>query len=252
MAQPKVALQLYTVREELRKDFLGTLRAVARIGYPAVQFAGYGGLAAVKLRDALARLGLAAAGSHVGFEALESHPDQEIAYCLELGTRDVVIPAIPSGWRGGKDDYHRFAEALNRIGARCRELGARLSYHNHSFEFVTFDGRYALDLLLEWCDPQLVAWEPDVYWIKHGGEDPAAFIRTYNGRTPLVHLKDMTADDPPTYAEVGEGILDWPAIFAASEASGAEWYVVEQDTCARPPLEAVALSLRHLQEWNKL
>jgi len=252
MAQPKIGLQFYTLREQAQKDFVGTLRAVAQTGYPAVQLAGYGGMGAAALKKVLDDLGLAAAGSHVGFDALDQETDREITYCLDLGTRDVVIPAMPQALRGSEDGYRRLADAMNRIGARCRELGARLSYHNHAFEFEQFSGRYALNLLLGWSDPALVAFEPDVYWIKVGGEDPAAYIRTYAGRTPLVHIKDMTAGATPTYAEVGEGILDWPAIFAASEASGAEWYIVEQDTCARPPLEAVALSLKHLKEWGKL
>ena len=252
MAKPQVALQLYTVREELRKDFVGTLKAVAEIGYPAVQLAGYGGLSSGELKRALDDLGLKVAGSHVDLEALESQPDREIAYCLDVGTPDVVIPAMPQEWRESKEGYGRLAEAMNRIGARCMDLGARLSYHNHAFELVEFDGQRALDLLLGWADPGLVKWEPDVYWLAYGKADPAAYLRTYAGRVPLVHVKDMTPGPNPTYAEVGEGVLDWPAIFAAAEAGGAEWYVVEQDTCARPPLESARLSLRHLTEWGKV
>ena len=251
MAKPRVALQMYTVRDEAQKDFAGTLKAVAEMGYPAVQPAGTGGLAARDLKRLLDDLGLAVAGSHVNLEALESQPDQEITYWLEVGTPDVVVPAIPQA-RRTRDGFRGVAESMNRIGARCKALGARLSYHNHAFEFEKLDGEYALDLLLGWCDPDLVKWEPDVYWIQFGGEDPARLIRKYSGRCPLVHLKDMTADASRTFAEVGEGILDWPAIFAASEAGGAEWYIVEQDRWARPSLEAAALSLKHLKEWGKL
>jgi sugar phosphate isomerase/epimerase len=250
--KPKIALQLYTVRQELQRDFLGTIAKVAQIGYPAVQFAGYGGLSAAELKKALAGLGLAVGGSHVNLEALEQQPDREINYCLDVGTPDVIIPVMPQAWRGSSEGYRRLADTMNRLGARCKELGARLSYHNHAFEFEKLGDRYPLDLLFDWCDPELVKWEPDIYWVKYGQEDPAAYIRKYAGRTPVVHLKDMTAGSSPTYAEVGEGILDWPSIFAASEASGAEWYVVEQDQCARPPLESAALSLQHLREWGKL
>jgi sugar phosphate isomerase/epimerase len=243
---------MYTVRELAQSDLLGALRLVAEVGYPAVQLAGYGGLSALQLKQALADLGLLAAGSHVNLEALEAQPDREIAYCLEVGTPDVVIPAMPRELRNSPDGYRRLADTMNELGARCRTHGARLSYHNHAFEFERLGERPALDQLLNWCDPQLVAWEPDVYWVQVGGEDPAAYIRKYAGRTPLVHLKDMTAGANPTYAEVGEGVLDWPAIFAACESSNPEWYVVEQDACARPPLDAIALSLKHLREWGKL
>jgi sugar phosphate isomerase/epimerase len=236
----------------MRQDFVGTLGAVARLGYPAVQFAGYGGLPASELKKVIGDLGLAAAGSHVNFDALEQHPDDEIGYCLEVGTPEVIIPAMPPAYRESQETYRRFADALNRIGARCQELGARLSYHNHAFEFATFGNQRGIDLLLGAGAPDLVAFEPDVYWIKVGGADPAEYIRKYSGRTPLIHLKDMTAGPTPTYAEVGEGIIDFAPIFAASEASGAAWYVVEQDFAARPALESVGLSLKHLKEWGKV
>lgn len=243
---------MYTVRDEAQKDFVGTLKAVANMGYPAVQPAGYGGLSARDLKKVLDDLGLAVAGVHLSLEGLETQTDQEVSFALDLGTPDVVISAIPQQRRPDKAGYVQVAESMNRIGARCKALGARLSYHNHAFEFERFDGQYALDLMFSICDPDLVKWEPDVYWIKYGGEDPSAYIRKYTGRTPLVHLKDMTADESRTFAEVGEGILDFPAIFQAAEASGAEWYVVEQDRWARPSLEAAALSLKHLRDWGKL
>jgi sugar phosphate isomerase/epimerase len=242
---------MYTVRDQAEKDFAGTFKAVAQMGYPAVQPAGTGGLSAKDLKRLVDDLGLAVAGAHVNLEALEADPDREIAYWLEVGTPDVVVPAIPQA-RRTYEGFRGVAESMNRIGARCKALGARLSYHNHAFEFEKFDGQYALDLLLAWSDAELVKWEPDVYWVKYGGEDPAALIRKYSGRCPLVHLKDMTADASRTFAEVGEGILDWPPIFAASEANGAEWYIVEQDRWTRPSLEAAALSLKHLKDWGKL
>jgi sugar phosphate isomerase/epimerase len=252
MAKPKVALQMYTVRDEAQKDFVGTLKAVARIGYTAIETAGTGGLPSQELKRVLDELGLAVASSHVGLELLEGQLDQQITYFREVGGRDLVVPALPQGHRGSKDGYRRAADSMNRIGARCKEMGARLSYHNHAFEFGRFGGDYALDLLLGWCDADLVKWEPDVYWIRVGGEDPAALIRRYSGRCPLIHLKDMSKDESRTFAEVGEGILDWPPIFAASEDNAAEWYVVEQDRWARPSREAAKLSLQHLREWGKL
>jgi len=148
--------------------------------------------------------------------------------------------------------YRALADLVNRLGGRCKELGARLSYHNHAFEFEREDGEYAIDILLGNTDPDLVKFEPDVYWIKYGGADPATLIRQYAGRCPLIHLKDMTAGPTPTYAEIGEGIIDFAPIFAASEAGGAEWYIAEQDFCARPALQSAELSLKHLKEWGKL
>ena len=250
--QPKVGLQLYTVRDLMQKDFVGTLGAVAKLGYPSVQYAGYGGLSARELKKLLDDLGIEAAGSHVGIEALEQRTDAEITFCLEAGTRDVIIPAMPAAWRDNEAGYRKLADAMNRIGARCQALGARLSYHNHGFEFARFNGQRGIDITLGACAPDLVAFEPDVYWIKVGGADPVEYIKKYSGRTPLIHIKDMTAGPTPTYAEIGEGIIDFAPIFAASEASGAEYYVVEQDFCARPALESARVSLEHLKAMGKV
>jgi sugar phosphate isomerase/epimerase len=127
----------------------------------------------------------------------------------------------------------RLRELIGDLGRRCKELGARLSYHNHEFEYAKIGSETAIDILL-------------------GGGDPVAEIRKYAGRCPLIHLKDMTAGPTPTYAEVGEGIIDFEPIFAAAEAQDVEWYIAEQDWTARPPLQAAALSLKHLREWGKL
>ena len=251
-AKPIVALQMYTVRDESQKDFVGTLRKVAEMGYPAVQLSGTGDLSAKDLRKLLDDLGLKVAGAHVNLDALENELEQQMTYFLEVGTIDLVVPALPQARRADKNGYKQVADSMNAMGQRLKDARMRLSYHNHAFEFEKFDGEFALDLLLGWSDPEFVNWEPDVYWIKYGGQDPAAYIRKYSGRCPLVHLKDMTADASPTFAEVGEGILDWPAILKASEENDAEWYVVEQDRWARPSLEAAKLSLQHLKEWGKL
>jgi sugar phosphate isomerase/epimerase len=252
MAPPRVALQLYTVREELARDFAGTLRAVAGLGYPAVQLAGYGGMGAAELKRLLDGLGLTVAGNHVGLDRLENHLDEEIEINQALGNRDLVVPAIPESRRHSAEDYRRLAAQFEGIGERCRSVGLRFSYHNHAFEFVRFDGEYALDLLLGRSDPALVYFEPDVYWIAVAGEDPAAYIRKYRRRCPIIHLKDLDPGREPSFAEVGAGTLPFEPIFAAAEAGGAEWYVVEQDRCPGPAIESARISLENLRRWGKL
>ncbi|MBI2940704.1 MAG: TIM barrel protein [Chloroflexi bacterium] len=252
MARPGVALQLYTVREEMRANFIGTVRAVAGIGYPAVQLGGNRELAPADLKRLLDDLHLAVAGSHIGLDRLENNLEQEIDDNIAVGNRDLVCPALPQALRQDEAGFRQAAATLNAVGARCQQRGVRLSYHNHAFEFVRLGGQTAMELLLAETDPQLVWWEPDVYWIAYANEDPAQWIRRYAGRSRLVHLKDMTSDATRTFAEVGEGHLDFASIFVAAEEQGAEWYVVEQDRCARPALESAALSLRHLREWGKV
>ena len=132
MASPKVALQLYTVRDVAEKDFVGTLKAVAQMGYRAVQMAGTFGLSAGELKKVLDDLGLTVAGTHVALDLLEDDLDREIAYYREIGTVDIVVPFLKPERRASADDYRQMAKSIGRLGARCKELGARLSYHNHA------------------------------------------------------------------------------------------------------------------------
>src|SRR5579885_1293329 len=159
MAKPELALQMYTLREDARADFAGTLRKVARIGYPAVQLAGYGGLSSSALEALLDGFGLRVAGSHVDLGTLEGSLDAEIEYNLAIGNRDLICPVAPRELRASADGYQTLAEKLNLIGERCRQAGVRFSYHDHNFEFDRFDGTTGMDILLTRTDPGLVFWE---------------------------------------------------------------------------------------------
>ncbi len=245
-----VALQLYTVRDQTAKDFVGTLKRVAEMGYAGVEFAGTGGLAAAELKKLLDDLGLRVAGSHVALGEYERDLQAVIDYNLAIGNRYLVVPFLPEDLRQDEAAWVAIAGRMNEIGAACREQGLTLAYHNHAFEFQRFGGRYALEILYDETDPALVKGEPDVYWFVRGGADPVAWLKERPGRCPLVHLKDMAPGAEQTFAEVGEGVIDFAPIFAAAQAGGAEWYIVEQDICKRPSLESAALSLRHLREWG--
>jgi len=246
-----VALQLYTVRDATEKDFVGTVRQVAEMGYAGVEIAGNtGGMSPSELRAFLADLGLAVAGSHIGIEVLESNLDQVIGDNATLGNRWIVCPWMPEDRRKDAAGWRAVAAQLTEIGARVKAAGLQLCYHNHSFEFQRFDGETGFDIFYGAADPDLVQAEIDTYWVQHGGEEPSATIARFAGRAPLVHLKDMTPGDSPTFTEVGNGILDFRAIFAASERAGVEWYIVEQDTCAGPSVESARTSLANLKAWG--
>jgi sugar phosphate isomerase/epimerase len=252
MANIPVALQLYTVRNKTETDLVGTLREVARIGYAGVEFAGFRDWEAAELKSVLAQFQLEIAGGHVPIQQLEKGLDSVIAFNLSLGNRYVVCPWIPEERRKDKADWLAIARLFNQVGEKCRENGLTFCYHNHSFEFLRFGDTYALDLLFAATKPELVKAELDTYWIKHGGEDPVEYLKCYGGRCPLLHLKDMADDEKRSFAEVGEGILEWPAIFEAAEEGGVEWYIVEQDTCPGPPIESARLSFENLKKWGKV
>jgi len=251
MANVPIALQLYTVRDQTAIDFPGTVRHVAKMGYSGVEFAGTGGLSASEMQDLLAETGLKAAGSHIALALMEEDLDGVIAYNKTIGNPWIGVPFLPNELRT-LDGFRQVAATLNRLGAISKAAGISLYYHNHAFEFDVQDGVRGWDILTAETDPALVGLELDCYWAVYAGEDPAALIRKNAGRFPLVHLKDMIGSGAErTWAEVGEGTIDWQPVFAASEAQGVHWYIVEQDSCARPTLESARLSITHLKKWGK-
>lgn len=247
-----VALQLYTVRDEAARDFAGTIKAVAEIGYAGVEVAGYGSLTAGEVKRILDDNGLFVAGIHTGLEAMENDLGSVIESAVTLGSEFVVCPYIADNRRATLDDYRQVGASLDRIGGELKSADLQLAYHNHAFEFDRFGGEaYAYDVLMEVTDPERVQIEMDTFWVQKGGEDPAAYLRKYASRVPLIHLKDMTAAPENDFAEVGEGIMDFDAIFDAALTAGGRYYIVEQDRCKNhAPLESAAISLRNLQKMG--
>ncbi len=237
-----LALQLYTVRDETARDFAGTLRRVAEIGYGAVEFAGYGDLSSDALKGLLAETGLRAASTHVSLTALEDNLEREIDYCRAIDCSYLVLPWLAPDQRD-VDSLRALAPRLDEFGRRCRAHGITFAYHNHDFEFATAEGQRLLDILLDNTDPDLVALELDVYWAAYAGVDPVALLQRRAGRVPLVHLKDMAADR--SFTEVGDGTLNLKAIWTAAEKSGARWYIVENDRPLIPSLQSARRSLEN-------
>ncbi|MEW6357472.1 MAG: sugar phosphate isomerase/epimerase [Planctomycetota bacterium] len=250
MAKLKIALQMYTVRDDAKQDFIGTLRKVADIGYTAVEISAPAGMTAAVLKKLLDDLGLTPVGTHIPIDALEKELDKNLDYYGELGVSYITCPWLPEDRRKDAAGWKRTAKTLESIGKKIVKGGFTFCYHNHSFEFGRFDGKYGLDILYEESDPSFVQSQLDTYWVQHGGENPADYIRKLSGRVPLVHLKDMLGDGQKTFAEVGEGILDWDGIFQAAQAAGADWYIVEQDRCQRPPMESIRISLNNLKRMG--
>ena len=247
MPKIPIALQMYTLREEMEKDFAGTIRKVAEIGYAAVELAGHGGLSIQELSGLLADNHLKVAGSHIGLEALESDLPKVIGEAQALGNRHVVVPYLSDDRRRTSDDYKKVAELLNTYGESLSRSGLTLCYHNHDFEFKALEnGQMGEDILLDNTDPLFVKAEVDSYWVLKAGQDPVAFIQKHTGRVPLLHIKDMDpADD--SFAPVGTGKLPLDALIAAAPGVGVEYLIVEQDVCKGSPIEAVTLSYNNLK-----
>lgn len=241
-----VAVQMYTLREECEKDFVGTLKKVAELGFDGVEFAGFGGMSASEIKSLLNDLNLQAASCHVPLDKLKNELNQVIDDAKTIDCHYVVCPYIEER---EEKDYKKLIQDLNEIGERCRKEGITLCYHNHDFELESLsDGRSALEVIFEETDENNVKCEFDIYWLQKAGENPASWIDRYKGRTPLVHLKDMTTDDERFFAELGTGGVDLPSILNRGEESGVQWWVVEQDESRLSPLESLEISMEYLKK----
>ncbi|WP_312470428.1 sugar phosphate isomerase/epimerase [Neobacillus sp.] len=247
MKKIPVAVQMYTLREESEKDFAGTLKKVAELGYAGVEFAGYGGLTPIELKTLLDDLGLKAVSSHVPLEEIESNLAQVIEDQKILGSNYVVCPYLMPDCRSEKD-YYALISVLNQAGEQCHLEGLTLLYHNHDFELdLLSDGRMALETIFDDTNSDYVKTELDVYWLTKVGENPGEWMNRYKNRTPLVHLKDMTRDAEQFFAELGTGGVDIEAVLDAGEGAGVQWWVVEQDFSRRTPFESIEISMNYLK-----
>lgn len=240
MTEP-IALQLYTVREQTAADFMGTLRTLAERGYQAVEFAGYGGIPATRLRQELDAFGLKAAGSHVGYKLWDEQLDGTIKDLLTLGCEYAVVPWLEPAMRPTTAAHvGALAEKLTTWGSACRAAGIRLGYHNHDFEFGMVDGVTIYDMLAGQTDVDL---QLDVYWAQFAGVDPVGLIERYSGRIPQLHVKELNKDGTGRDAVFGEGVIDWDRVLPVAAKNGTKWYIVEQDT----PDDAIEDTVRGLQ-----
>ncbi|WP_010273717.1 sugar phosphate isomerase/epimerase family protein [Paenibacillus senegalensis] len=244
----KFAAQLYTLREELKQDFPAVLRELKQMGWAGVQISGLHGFDAEEIAAVLKETGLGTAGMHVALDRLRNDLDEVLREALLFDTKDLICPAIPPEVRNA-EGYRSLRQELNELAARLSGDGYRISYHNHAFEFDTeIEGKSALEYLLEPADDNALLAEIDVYWVKKGGQDPLAFIDTYRHRMPIIHLKDMSADERETFAELGTGQIEFAPLLEWGEKYGVEWYAVEQDQCPGNPLDSLRISLTYLHQ----
>jgi sugar phosphate isomerase/epimerase len=244
MKKTPVALQLWSVREDAKRDFAATAGEVARIGYDGVELAGYGNLDAQGAKDALDAAGLKIAGMHVSYAALHSDPNAVISDALLLGTRNVTCSWWPPAHFTSAAACERIGEQLGAVGRSLRPFGIRFGFHNHGSEFKIFDKRPALEWILGAAEPRDLVAEVDVYWAHFAGYSPAKFIRDQGARIPLLHLKDKK--------ELGAGPVDFTAVFAACDSVGAaEWFIIEQEEYSHAPMQSVRLCFEQMKAWGR-
>jgi sugar phosphate isomerase/epimerase len=223
-----VGLQLYTLRDMMAVSVPATLKLVSAVGYKEVETAGYFEYSPREFRKMLDGEGLTSPSAHIRLDLFDKSLNQVIDTAKEMGHEYVVIPYLTVEQRGsGIDVYKKLAENCNVYGEACKKVGLKLAYHNHDFEFEMRDGQLPYDVLLQDVDADLMAMEMDLYWMAKAKQDPLAYFKRHPGRFKLWHVKDM--DKQGAFADVGTGIIDFPAIFAHAKQAGVEHKVVERD-----------------------
>jgi sugar phosphate isomerase/epimerase len=250
MGKIPVALQLYSVREDCKKDFKGTVEKVAKMGYEAVEFAGYYDMSGKDIAKMLKDNNLKCAGTHTGIDTIKpENIEKTIAFNQEFGNKFLVVPWIPDQYRTGKSAYLEVCKLLNQAAEACAKHGMYVGYHNHDFEFKPVDGELPWDIIFS-NTKQNVIQQVDCGNCLHGGGDYVGFIKKYPGRAVTVHLKEFskTVDKPV----IGEGDIKWKDFFEACESvGGTQYYIVEIESYKSTPLECVDLSLKSVRKMGR-
>ncbi len=266
-----VALQLYSVRDNMATDFEGTLKAVSEMGYQGVEFAGLFDKEPAEVKALCETYHLVPISAHVGMSVMLADPEKVIGDYAAIGCKFIVIPHYHWNFDGDNDSYETFIMKVRMLGAVAKSKGMTLLYHNHDFEFEMMDGQYRLDKLYADVSADLLETQLDMCWVNVGGENPAEYLKKYTGRTPVVHLKDFAGkksdkmyaligvddgdqkDDDTAgafeFRPVGHGLQNSPTILEAATETGAQWVIVEQDmpSMGKTPMECVAMSREYLK-----
>jgi sugar phosphate isomerase/epimerase len=245
-----IGCQTWPVREEIGKDFDGTLRQLASAGFrtiemcspPGYQGAGFGPLASMKpseMREKIHAAGLRCESSHFGFKELQDHLDERMAWAKGLGLKQMIVATFGLPRSATMSDWMRTADAANKLGEGTRKAGIQLGFHNHDFEFQKLDGELIYDKLMGELDPKLVKMQFQVGVIRLG-YNAADFLERYPGRFISMHLQDWSPSEKKEVA-LGTGEVDWKRVFAAAKKGGVKNYFVEMD----PDLMKASLPYLH-------
>lgn len=265
-----IALQLYSIREDLQNDFEGSLRKVKLMGYDGVEFAGLYGHTAAGIKSMLDDIGLAPVSAHVPYAEMMADPDGVLGCYKEIGCPYVAVPYMTEEYRIGAEKEKEALAGIRMLAEKARKHGMTMLYHNHDFEFQKSGGEYALDIIYNTIPADLLQTEIDTCWVSAAGVDAPAYLRKYAGRAPVVHLKDFTMESGGLegayeligiqsdnkeksggfeFRPLGYGQQDFPAILTAADDAGAKWLVVEQDMpgMGKTSMECAEMSIQYLK-----
>jgi len=249
-----VGLQLYSLRDDMKKDPVGTIQKVGTMGYDFVESAGYNngllyGMEPKEFKALVEENGMLYLGAHSGQAIPDSGSwtelmpwwDKCIATHKAAGAEYIVQPFMGKTGYASLEGLADYCAYFNAVGQKCNEAGLRFGYHNHAGEFGELEGEVIYDYMLENTDPEKVMFQLDIYWIYEGGKEPFDYFAKYPGRFESMHIKDAK--------ELGEsGTIDFKPILDRAVKDGAVYHVVEVEKYSFEPVVSVEKSLEHLKE----
>lgn len=256
-----ISVQLYSVRDDMQKDLVGTLKAVRKMGYRLVEGAGYSdgkfyGKTPAEFKMLLADLGLKMPSGHFGFGSANYDPQKKTindAYkraiddAASIGHEYVIAPYMIDPDRKG-DKLKQYIMGLSKAGEYAKQAGVKFAYHNHAFEFEKENGRLIYDAILQDTDPNQVLIQMDLYWTEKGNANTIELLKKNAGRVHLVHVKDMAKTKEQETVEVGQGSINFQEIFKYTPAAGVKYYVVELEHYKTTPMQGIGEAYKGLKK----
>lgn len=236
----RVGIQLYTLRDDARRDLERTLGDIAAAGYNDVELLGSMnnfGMPPARVRQILDRNGLRAPSTHVGGNALDDL-DRQLADAATLGHQYLIVASLPLGERPTLDGYRHWADRLNEAGRRSLTHGVWVGFHNHAGDHTPIDGVIPYDILMERTDPTVVRHQLDTGNTAMGGHDPLEYMKRFGPRYWSFHIKDVPRLGPTSDTELGKGIIDFKRLLASIDNIDNKHLFVEQETYPGAPLDS--------------
>ena len=250
-----VGLQLYSLRDQFKKDVAGTLDQVRAFGITNVELAGTYGVPTEKFKEQLDARGLKAISAHFSYEQCRDHIEDVAREAKLLGVEYAGCAWIPHNDPFDEKTCREAAVVFNRAGEALAKHGIKFFYHTHGYEFLPYRDGTLFDLLMAETNPRYVLIEMDVFWIVHPGQDPVKLLEKYGKRFELMHVKDMKRGTPRGFTGhsdvtnnvvLGEGMIDWPSVFRAAKKARVKWYFIEDESPTS--VEQIPQSLRYLEK----
>lgn len=241
-----LALQLYSVRVDMERDYRQTLERVAKLGFQGVEFAGFFDIPAHEMKKTLSDNNLLVAGSHTSYEQLTTHLDEVMEYNHILGNKNIICPYCEFPDQNTLDSI---IEQFQMIGTRLKKEGFSFHYHNHKHEFAKLSGEFVFDLLFSsLLDAAILSPELDVYWAYCGGVDPVTYINKYADSIELLHLKDGTKEKDTS---IGYGEVAIKDVLSAAQNTNIKWMIVEDETPYPESFFSVERGIHYLRVIDK-